>query len=37
LIVDVEEGRVFEIASKIVAFIEGPVEVRQVADAPPEY
>jgi hypothetical protein len=37
LIVDAEEDRVFEIASKIVAFIEGPVEVRQVADAPPEF
>jgi hypothetical protein len=35
-IVDVAEERVFEIASRIVAFIEGPVEVRQVADAPPE-
>ena len=36
-IVDVEsEDRAIEIASKIVAFIEGPIEVRQVADAPPE-
>jgi hypothetical protein len=36
-IVDVEsEDRALEIASKIVAFIEGPIEVRQVADAPPE-
>ena len=36
-IVDVpEEARALEIASKIVAFIEGPVEVRQVMDAPPE-
>jgi hypothetical protein len=36
-IVDVEnEGRAIEIASKVVAFIEGPVEVRQVMDAPPE-
>ncbi len=36
LIVDADEARAFEIASGIVAFIEGPVEVRQVADAPPE-
>jgi hypothetical protein len=36
-IVDVEdEARALEIASKIVAFIEGPIEVRQVMDAPPE-
>jgi hypothetical protein len=36
-IVDVEnEERAIEIASKIVSFIEGPIEVRQVADAPPE-
>ena len=28
--------RALAIASKIVAFIEGPIEVRQVADAPPE-
>ena len=36
-IVDVEdEARALEIASKIVAFIEGPIEVRQIADAPPE-
>ena len=36
-IVDVEdETRALEIASKIVAFIEGPIEVRQVMDAPPE-
>jgi hypothetical protein len=36
-IVDVEDqGRAIEIASKVVAFIEGPVEVRQVMDAPPE-
>jgi len=36
-VVDVEdEARVLEIASRIVAFIEGPVEVRQVMDAPPE-
>ena len=31
------EDRVLEIASKIVAFIEGPVEVRQIMDAPPEF
>ena len=36
-IVDVPEGRALEIASRIVAFIEGPIEVRQIADAPPEY
>jgi hypothetical protein len=36
-IVDVEnEDRAIEIASKIVAFIEEPIEVRQVMDAPPE-
>jgi hypothetical protein len=35
-IVDVSEERALEIASKIVAFIEEPIEVRQVADAPPE-
>ena len=37
LIVDVPEKRVLEIASRIVAFIEGPIEVRQIADAPPEF
>ena len=37
LIVDVDdEARALEIASRIVAVIEGPVEVRQVMDAPPE-
>ena len=37
LIADVEdEARALEIASRIVAVIEGPVEVRQVMDAPPE-
>jgi hypothetical protein len=36
-VVDVEDdARAIEIASKVVAFIEGPVEVRQVMDAPPE-
>jgi hypothetical protein len=37
-IVDVEnEARAIEIASRVVAFIECPVEVRQVADRPPDY
>jgi len=37
LIVDVDdEARALEIASRIVAVIEGPVELRQVMDAPPE-
>ncbi|MFB3739451.1 MAG: YciI family protein, partial [Candidatus Velamenicoccus archaeovorus] len=35
-IVEASEQRALEIASKVVAFIEGPVEVRQVMDAPPE-
>ncbi len=35
-IIDATEERALEIASRIVAFIEAPVEVRQVADAPPE-
>jgi hypothetical protein len=35
-IVDVSEERVTELATKIVDFIQGPIEVRQVADAPPE-
>jgi hypothetical protein len=35
-IIDSSEERAIEIASRIVAFIEGPVEVRKVADAPPE-
>ncbi|HZD17397.1 MAG TPA: YciI family protein [Actinomycetota bacterium] len=35
-IVEGTEERALEIASRVVAFIEGPVEVRQVADAPPE-
>ena len=36
-IVDVEsEARAIEIASRVVAFIERPVEVRQIMDAPPE-
>ena len=36
-ILDVTEDRVLEIASRIAAFIEGPVEVRQIMDAPPEF
>ena len=36
-ILDATEDRVLEIASTIVAFIEGPVEVRQIMDAPPEF
>ncbi|GAC1504862.1 MAG: YciI family protein [Candidatus Dormibacteraceae bacterium] len=36
-IVDVEsEKRAIEIASKIVAFVKVPIEVRRIADAPPE-
>jgi hypothetical protein len=36
-IIDVEnEMRAVEFAQKIVAFTEGPVEVRQVMDGPPE-
>jgi hypothetical protein len=36
-IVEVEnEERALEIAEKVVAFIEEPIEVRQIADAPPE-
>jgi hypothetical protein len=36
-LVDVEsEARAIEIASKIVAFVKAPIEVRRVADAPPE-
>ena len=37
-IVDVEsEQRVIEIASKIVAFVKVPIEVRRVMDAPPDF
>jgi hypothetical protein len=36
-VLEVTEARALEIASKIVAFIEGPVEVRQIMDAPPEF
>ncbi|MBA2308131.1 MAG: hypothetical protein H0W01_02245 [Pseudonocardiales bacterium] len=37
-IVDVEsEKRALEIATHIVDFTHGPLEVRQIADAPPEY
>ena len=35
-IVEGSEERAIEIASRVVAFIEGPIEVRQVMDAPPE-
>jgi hypothetical protein len=36
-IVDVEsEARALEIASRIVAFVKAPIEVRRVMDAPPE-
>jgi hypothetical protein len=36
-LVDVEdEARALEIASKIVAFVEEPIEVRQLAAGPPE-
>jgi hypothetical protein len=36
-IVDVEgESRAIEIASKIVAFVKAPIEVRRVMDAPPD-
>lgn len=36
-IIDVEsEDRALEFSSKIVAFTEGPIEVRQVMDGPPE-
>ncbi|HEY2723879.1 MAG TPA: YciI family protein [Pseudonocardiaceae bacterium] len=36
-IVDVEgESRALEIASHVVAFTSGPIEVRQVPDGPPE-
>ena len=37
-IVDVEnEERAIEIASRIVAFIKAPIEVRRVMDAPPDF
>jgi hypothetical protein len=37
LIVDVEsEASAIEIASRIVAYIDCPIEVRQIGDAPPE-
>jgi hypothetical protein len=36
-IVDVEsEARAIEIASRIVAYVKAPIEVRRVMDAPPE-
>lgn len=34
-IIEADEDRALEFASRIVAFIEGPIEVRQVMDAPP--
>jgi len=37
-IVDVEgEARAIEIASRIVAYVKAPIEVRQVMDAPPDF
>ena len=37
-IVDVEsEQRAIEIASRIVAFVKAPIEVRRVMDAPPDF
>jgi hypothetical protein len=37
-LVDVEnEARALEIASRIVAFVKVPIEVRRVMDAPPEF
>jgi hypothetical protein len=37
-IVDVDgEARAIEIASRIVAFVKVPIEVRRVMDAPPEF
>src|SRR6266852_74064 len=35
-IVDVSEDRAIEIASRVVAFIEYPMEVRRIMDEPPE-
>jgi hypothetical protein len=35
-IIEASEDRAIEIASRVVAFIEAPIEVRQVADAPPD-
>jgi len=35
-IVDVSEERAIEIASRVVEFIQAPIEVRQVMDAPPD-
>ncbi len=35
-LIDTTEERALEVASRIVAFVEEPVEVRKVADAPPE-
>ena len=37
-IVDVEgEARAIEIASRIVAYVKAPIEVRRVMDAPPDF
>ena len=37
-LVDVDsEARAIEIASRIVAFVKAPIEVRRVMDAPPEF
>lgn len=36
LVIEGSEERAIEIASRVVAFIQGPIEVRQVMDAPPE-
>jgi hypothetical protein len=35
IVIEGTEERAVEVASRIVAFIQGPVEVRQVMDAPP--
>jgi len=35
-IIDADDARAIDIASRCVAFTGGPVEVRQVPDAPPE-
>jgi hypothetical protein len=35
-IIDATEEQALDVANRIVAFIEEPVEVRRVADAPPE-
>ena len=35
-LLEVDEDRALEVATRISAFVEGPVEIRQVADAPPD-